>query len=87
MLAMSKTDVSPGATETQQLRVMVAAPGVSLSLYTTPLSVPLKQLADLSALAFARKALVRLRLRIAYSINGAAQQDQTDFSFPAGLMA
>ncbi|ORY88257.1 putative gamma-adaptin [Leucosporidium creatinivorum] len=71
MLAMSKTDVSPGATETQQLRVMVAAPG----------------LADLSALAFARKALVRLRLRIAYSINGAAQQDQTDFSFPAGLMA
>lgn len=30
MLAMSKTDVSPGATETQQLRVMVAAPGVGL---------------------------------------------------------
>lgn len=28
MLAMSKTDVAPGATETQQLRVMVAQPGV-----------------------------------------------------------
>ncbi|GAA6012835.1 hypothetical protein JCM10207_005379 [Rhodosporidiobolus poonsookiae] len=59
MLAMSKPDVQPGATETQQLRVMVAAPG----------------------------ALVRLRLRIAYTAHGAAQQDQTDFSFPAELMA
>ncbi|KAK4057484.1 clathrin associated protein complex large subunit [Microbotryomycetes sp. JL221] len=59
MLAMSKSDVMPGATETQQLRVMVAAPG----------------------------ALVRLRLRIAYTVNGQQKQDQTDFSFPASLMA
>ncbi|KAM0786814.1 clathrin associated protein complex large subunit [Microbotryomycetes sp. NB124-2] len=59
MLAMSKTDVHPGATETQQLRVMVSAPG----------------------------ALVRLRLRIAYSVNGEQKQDQTDFSFPQTLMA
>ncbi|BGP02959.1 AP-1 complex subunit gamma-1 [Rhodotorula toruloides ATCC 204091] len=59
MLAMSKQDVQPGATETQQLRVMVAAPG----------------------------ALVRLRLRIAYSVAGQQHQDQTDFSFPAELMA
>jgi AP-1 complex subunit gamma-1 len=29
MLAMSNTDVQPGKTETQQLRVMVSAPGVS----------------------------------------------------------
>lgn len=60
MLAMSKTDVAPGSTETQQLRVMVPAPG----------------------------ALVRLRLRIAYNTAGGQQvQDQTDFAFPAELMA
>ncbi|KDE04276.1 AP-1 complex subunit gamma-1 [Microbotryum lychnidis-dioicae p1A1 Lamole] len=59
MLAMSKTDVGPGATETQQLRVMVAAPG----------------------------ALVRLRLRVGYVVDGEQKQEQTDFSFPAGLMA
>ncbi|SGY73574.1 BQ5605_C005g03306 [Microbotryum silenes-dioicae] len=59
MLAMSKTDVEPGATETQQLRVMVAAPG----------------------------ALVRLRLRVGYVVDGEQKQEQTDFSFPAGLMA
>ncbi|KAM0755858.1 AP-1 complex subunit gamma-1 [Meredithblackwellia eburnea MCA 4105] len=58
MMAMSKTDVAPGATETQQLRVMVPAPG----------------------------SLVRLRLRIAFSAAGNAVQDQTDFSFPAGLL-
>ncbi|SCZ97607.1 BZ3500_MvSof-1268-A1-R1_Chr4-3g07292 [Microbotryum saponariae] len=59
MLAMSKTDVGPGSTETQQLRVMVAAPG----------------------------ALVRLRLRVGYVVGGEQKQEQTDFSFPAGLMA
>jgi AP-1 complex subunit gamma-1 len=59
MLAMSKTDVTPGSTETQQLRVMVPAPG----------------------------ALVRLRLRIAYTTEGQQVQDQTDFAFPAELMA
>lgn len=84
MLAMSKPDVSPGSTETQQLRVMVQAPGVRplppLPLFllpssTDPLSVRNEQ------------ALVRLRLRIAYTLDGAAQQDQTDFSFPAELMA
>ncbi|GAA6059219.1 hypothetical protein JCM10212_006612 [Sporobolomyces blumeae] len=59
MLAMSKTDVSPGSTETQQLRVMVSTAG----------------------------ALVRLRLRIAFNSGGTPFQDQTDFSFPADLMA
>ncbi|KWU44614.1 AP-1 complex subunit gamma-1 [Rhodotorula sp. JG-1b] len=59
MLAMSKTDVAPGSTETQQLRVMVPAPG----------------------------ALVRLRLRVAYTTGGQQVQDQTDFAFPAELMA
>lgn len=59
MLAMSKPDVQPGATETQQLRVMVGAAG----------------------------AAVRLRLRIAYSAGGEQHQDQTDFAFPAELMA
>lgn len=59
MLAMSKTDVAPGSTETQQLRVMVPAAG----------------------------SLVRLRLRIAYTAAGQPVQDQTDFAFPAELMA
>jgi len=59
MLAMSRQDVAPGATETQQLRVMVGAAGAN----------------------------VRLRLRIAYVVDGAQQQDQTDFSFPPELMA
>ncbi|GAA5913666.1 hypothetical protein JCM8208_005896 [Rhodotorula glutinis] len=59
MLAMSRQDVAPGATETQQLRVMVGAQGAN----------------------------VRLRLRIAYVVDGAQQQDQTDFSFPPELMA
>ncbi|GAA5899944.1 AP-1 complex subunit gamma [Sporobolomyces salmoneus] len=59
MLAMSKTDVNPGSTETQQLRVMVSAAG----------------------------ALVRLRLRIAFTSGGTPFQEQTDFSFPAELMA
>lgn len=60
MLAMSKPDVVPGATETQQLRVMVPAAG----------------------------ALVRLRLRVAFTTAaGESVQDQTDFAFPAELMA
>ncbi|GAA6008069.1 hypothetical protein JCM11491_001870 [Sporobolomyces phaffii] len=59
MLAMSKTDVNPGSTETQQLRVMVSAAG----------------------------ALVRLRLRIAFTSGGTPFQEQTDFSFPPELMA
>lgn len=59
MLAMSRQDVAPGATETQQLRVMVGAAGAN----------------------------VRLRLRIAYVVDGAQHQDQTDFSFPPELMA
>jgi len=59
MLAMSKQEVVPGATETQQLRVMVQGLG----------------------------AVVRLRLRVGYEVGGVQQQDQTDFTFPAGLMA
>lgn len=57
MLPMSNSTVSPGALETQQMRV-VAPVG----------------------------SAVRLRLRIAYSIDGQPFQDQVDFSgFPAGL--
>ncbi|THU99104.1 Adaptor protein complex AP-1 gamma subunit [Dendrothele bispora CBS 962.96] len=57
MLPMSKPDVNPGSTETQQMRV-VAPVG----------------------------SAVRLRLRISYTINGQAVQDQVDFSgFPPGL--
>lgn len=35
MLAMSKTDVLPGSTETQQLRVMVPSKGVSFFFFPT----------------------------------------------------
>lgn len=33
------------------------------------------------------QALVRLRLRIVYTAGGIPVQDQTDFAFPAGMMA
>ncbi|KAI9621491.1 hypothetical protein KEM48_007726 [Puccinia striiformis f. sp. tritici PST-130] len=58
MLAISNSDISPGITETQQLRIMYN-PG----------------------------ATIRLRLRISYTSNGEAKQDQTDFSFPASVTA
>jgi AP-1 complex subunit gamma-1 len=54
MQAISNSDVVPGATETQALRVMV------------PNSAP-----------------VRLRLRIAFTVNGQNIQDQTDWAQPS----
>ncbi|KAI0091676.1 gamma-adaptin [Irpex rosettiformis] len=57
MLPMSNSDVQPGATETQQMRV-IAPVGAN----------------------------IRLRLRIAYSVDGQPVQDQVDFAgFPPGL--
>lgn len=79
MLAMSKTDVGPGATETQQLRVMVPAAGVS-----SPFSFVF---GERLLMPWRAQSLVRLRLRIAYSVGGAAKQNQVDFAFPPGLMA
>lgn len=58
MLAISNSDISPGITETQQLRIM-----------------------------FPPGATIRLRLRISYTSNGEAKQDQTDFTFPASVTA
>ncbi|KNZ52053.1 AP-1 complex subunit gamma-1 [Puccinia sorghi] len=58
MLAISNSDISPGITETQQLRIM-----------------------------FSPGATIRLRLRISYTSNGEAKQDQTDFSFPTSVTA
>ncbi|BGP51276.1 clathrin associated protein complex large subunit [Rhodotorula kratochvilovae] len=51
MLAMSRTDVAPGATETQQLRVMVAGSGAAVRLrlriaYTTPDGTPQQDQTD-----------------------------------------
>ena len=54
MQAISNSDVVPGATETQALRVMV------------PNSAP-----------------ERLRLRIAFTVNGENIQDQTDWAQPS----
>ncbi|KAJ1030042.1 hypothetical protein NDA16_000955 [Ustilago loliicola] len=54
MQSISNSDVAPGATETQALRVMV------------PNNAP-----------------VRLRLRIAFSVNGEHVQDQTDWAQPS----
>ncbi|SNX84050.1 probable golgi adaptor HA1/AP1 adaptin gamma subunit [Melanopsichium pennsylvanicum] len=54
MQAISNSDVAPGATETQALRVMVPS-----------------------------GALVRLRLRIAFSVDGENVQDQMDWSQPS----
>ncbi|KAF8631901.1 hypothetical protein AX15_002159 [Amanita polypyramis BW_CC] len=57
MLPMSSSNVSPGAVETQQMRVIASV-----------------------------ASTIRLRLRISYTINGQAYQDQVDFSgFPPGL--
>jgi len=57
MMPMSSPNINPGATETQQMRVMVPV-----------------------------GALVRLRLRISFSMAGRTIQDQVDFSgFPSSL--
>ena len=75
MLPMSSPDVNPGATETQQMRV-VAPVGVSL-LYWVP---------ALYKLMLSCQSNIRLRLRISFSVAGRAVQDQVDFGgFPPGL--
>ncbi|GAA97954.1 hypothetical protein E5Q_04634 [Mixia osmundae IAM 14324] len=53
LMPMSSNEISPGQSETQQMRIM-APPG----------------------------SAIRLRIRLAYNVDGAAHQDQTDFSFP-----
>lgn len=75
MLPMSNPNVSPGATETQQMRV-VAPVGVSPS---PSLIIKISHL-------FSFQSNLRLRLRIAYTVAGQNFQDQVDFSgFPPGL--
>lgn len=76
MLPMSNADVHPGATETQQMRV-IAPVGVSSCILVW---VPAYNAMSLL------QANVRLRLRIAYSVGGQPVQDQVDFAgFPPGL--
>lgn len=44
--------------------------------------------ADVSSYYFSVQAVVRLRLRLAYTLaNGHAKQDQTDCALPASIMA
>lgn len=81
MLAMSRPDVAPGATETQQLRVMVPTPGVRISTYSPSFHE------NDAYHCWVKQSLVRLRLRIAFTSGGVAHQDQTDYSFPTTLMA
>ena len=77
MLPMSNTEIAPGSVETQQLRVIAPA-GVCLDL--------LSHLPSVNAHPHSAQANVRLRLRLAFTLDGRAIQDQVDFSgFPAGL--
>ena len=77
MLPMSSPQVNPGATETQQMRV-VAPVGVSMIPFLC--SVP--------KVSHCSQAQVRLRLRISFTIGGQTVQDQVDFSgFPQDLTA
>lgn len=77
MLPMSNSDVQPGTTETQQLRV-IAPPGVS--------PCPLTSHPTAKLMLLLTKSSLRLRLRVAFTIAGQAIQDQIDFSgFPPGL--
>lgn len=74
---MSNSTVNPGAVETQQLRV-TAPPGVSI---LSPLA-SLYRLTHVSLL----QSLLKLRLRIGFSIAGQNIQEQIDFAgFPQGL--
>lgn len=84
---MSRQDVNPGATETQQMRI-TAPVGVSVAFANTPtrrsnwLSFLFGWGWGLSEI----QANIRLRIRISYSIGGRPIQDQVDFSgFPPGL--
>jgi AP-1 complex subunit gamma-1 len=91
---MSRPDVNPGATETQQMRV-TAPVGVSLTLFLA--DFPLRYHGSLivgsnsagSLIYFffpCTQANLRLRIRISYSMAGRPIQDQVDFSgFPPGL--
>jgi AP-1 complex subunit gamma-1 len=79
MLPMSSPDVNPGATETQQMRV-VAPVGVSHHFLSCWRIVKL--------MVFFFQSNIRLRLRISFSVAGRAVQDQVDFGgFPPGLTA
>lgn len=74
MLAMSNSDVHPGTTETQQMRV-IAPPGVCIPCCSWNHFLTIY------------KSNVRLRLRLSYTIAGREVQDQVDFSgFPPGLV-
>lgn len=77
MATMSNNTVAPGATETQQLRVL-APVGVSVNTQSTHV---LRMTGN-----YFLQSNIRLRLRISYNIDGRQVQDQVDFSgFPPGL--
>ena len=77
MLPMSNPNVEPGATENQQMRV-VAPVGVR------PLNISSSLPANTWSSRF--QSNVRLRLRIGFTVDGQAHQEQVDFAgFPAGL--
>ena len=79
MQPMSRPDVSPGTTETQQMRV-TAPVGVSIASSRPP---TYRLITDFFPCV---QANVRLRIRISYSMSGRPVQDQVDFSgFPPGL--
>lgn len=81
MLPMSSPDINPGATETQQMRV-VAPVGVRCSL------IELCVYWNTDYDHYHSQSAVRLRLRISFSVGGRAVQDQVDFSgFPPGLIS
>jgi AP-1 complex subunit gamma-1 len=74
MLPMSNPDVNSGSTETQTLRV-IAPPGVSCGPRAATNTKPC-----------AAQSQLKLRLRIAFTMDGLAVQDQVDFAgFPQGI--
>jgi AP-1 complex subunit gamma-1 len=84
---MSRPDVNPGATETQQMRI-TAPTGVSIASFPPPARRFSLWLTDsiFFFLGGRIQANIRLRIRISYSIGGRPVQDQVDFSgFPPGL--
>ena len=74
MLPMSNTDVKPGSSETQQLRV------------TAPVGVRSYLFSYVDFFIVIVQSNVRLRLRVSFTIDGRFVQDQVDFSgFPPDL--
>lgn len=86
MLASSNADVSPGQIETQQLRIM-APVEVRVLYFAFAVRIVLISFILLFLVRRREQSQVRLRLRIAYTVGGVAKTDQTDFSFPVGLMS